>query len=205
LRESVEPGFVVGVNSPFANGFDPRTFTLYAAWEPGSGSIAPTPLAESIGRGEVVFNTKSITIDGVGGLNGPSDPTQASIRGSCGSCHNNPEVGNLSLPDFLDIGVTPAAARGLDVGHLPSYRFRETASGRTVVLTDPGRGLVTGKFADLGKTKVPNLRGLTTRAPYFHNGSARDLSTVVDFYERRFRIDFTVQEKSDLVAFLAAL
>jgi cytochrome c peroxidase len=201
----VEPGFVVGVNSPFADGFDPRIFNLYAAWEPGSGSVAPNPLAESIGRGELVFNTKAITIDGVGGLNGPNDPTQASIRGSCGTCHNNPEVGNLSLPDFLDIGVTPAAARGLDVGHLPSYRFRETATGRTVVLTDPGRGLVSGKFADLGKTKVPNLRGLTTRAPYFHNGSARTLTTVVDFYEQRFKIAFTAQEKSDLVAFLSAL
>ena len=34
------------------------------------------------------------------------------------------------------------------------------------------------------------------------NGSANSLETVVDFYDTRFHIGFTKQEKSDLVAFL---
>jgi cytochrome c peroxidase len=170
-----------------------------------ASSSAPTALAASIGRGEVVFNTKPITIDGVGGINGPSDGSQASLRGTCSTCHSNPNVGNVSVADFLDIGVTKAAAGGLDVGHLPTYTFRENGTGRTVDLTDPGRGRVTGRFADLGKTKIPNLRGLATRAPYFHNGSAKDFATLVAFYERRFGIGFTAQEKEDLIAFLGAL
>lgn len=49
------------------------------------------------------------------------------------------------------------------------------------------------------------LRGLASRAPYFHNGSALTLSDVVNFYDKRFSIGFTTQEKADLVAFLSSL
>jgi cytochrome c peroxidase len=65
--------------------------------------------------------------------------------------------------------------------------------------------MITGKFADVGKFKGPILRGLAARAPYFHNGSAQTLQDVVDFYDSRFQIGFTDQEKSDLVAFLNSL
>jgi cytochrome c peroxidase len=40
---------------------------------------------------------------------------------------------------------------------------------------------------------------------YFHNGFAKDLWAAVDFYNTRFNIGFTKQEKSDLVAFLRSL
>ena len=93
----------------------------------------------------------------------------------------------------------------LDVGHLPIYMFMETTTGSTIMVTDPGRGLVTGKFIDIGKTKVPGLRNLSARPPYFHNGSAPDLLTVVDYHDLRFSIGFSAQEKSDLVKFLEAL
>lgn len=43
------------------------------------------------------------------------------------------------------------------------------------------------------------------RAPYFHNGSAKTLQDVVEFYDQRFNIGFTDEEKEDLVAFLLAL
>jgi cytochrome c peroxidase len=49
------------------------------------------------------------------------------------------------------------------------------------------------------------VRGLAARAPYFHNGSAKDLNAVVSFYDARFNIGFTAEEKADLVAFLQAL
>jgi cytochrome c peroxidase len=65
--------------------------------------------------------------------------------------------------------------------------------------------MVTGKFADAGKFKGPILRGLAARAPYFHNGSGQTLEDVVNFYDTRFHIGFTDQEKSDLVAFLNSL
>jgi cytochrome c peroxidase len=53
--------------------------------------------------------------------------------------------------------------------------------------------------------KGPVLRGLAARAPYFHNGSAQSLSDVLNFYDKRFKIGFTEQEKQDLIAFLNAL
>jgi cytochrome c peroxidase len=71
--------------------------------------------------------------------------------------------------------------------------------------TDPGRALFTGHCADLGRVKGPILRGLASRAPYFHNGAAASLEQVVDFYNLRFQMGLTAQEKSDLVAFLKSL
>jgi cytochrome c peroxidase len=53
--------------------------------------------------------------------------------------------------------------------------------------------------------KGPILRGLAARAPYFHNGSAESLSDVIEFYDKRFKIGLTPQEKLDLLAFLSAL
>ena len=65
--------------------------------------------------------------------------------------------------------------------------------------------MLTGKWKDIGKFKGPVLRGLAARAPYFHNGSAADLNEVLDFYETRFGLVFTDQERADLIAFLNAL
>jgi cytochrome c peroxidase len=65
--------------------------------------------------------------------------------------------------------------------------------------------LITGKWADIGKTKGPILRGLAARAPYFHNGSAGTLQDVVDFYDSRFGLNLSAEEKADLVRFLGAL
>ena len=53
--------------------------------------------------------------------------------------------------------------------------------------------------------KGPILRGLAARAPYFHNGLAATLADVVDFYNGRFKIGLSAQERSDLIAFLKAL
>jgi cytochrome c peroxidase len=58
---------------------------------------------------------------------------------------------------------------------------------------------------DVGKLKGPVLRGLASRAPYFHNGSAQALSDVVTFYNTRFGIWLTSQEQQDLAAFLSSL
>ena|SRR5256885_331712 len=102
----------------------------------------------------------------------------------------------------LNIGLADAAQRTPD---LPLYTLRNLATSAVVQTTDPGRAMVTGKWADVGKFKGPVLRALAARAPYFHNGSAATLEDAVDFYDTRFHIGLTAQEKSDLVAFLNAL
>jgi hypothetical protein len=184
--------------------FSSVIFTTFKAWE----TRPPNANAAAIGRGERLFNTRTFPVDNVAGINGPDDTLgiPSPFNGFCGTCHDSPNVGNHSTSLPIDIGVTAQnPVGGLDVSALPTYTFRQTATGRVVTVTDPGRGLISGKFKDIGKTKGPNLRALATRAPYFHNGSAKDLNAVVDFYDVRFHIGFTDQEKADLVAFLEAL
>ena len=74
-----------------------------------------------------------------------------------------------------------------------------------MVVTDPGRALITGKWKDVGRFKGPMLRGLAGRAPYFHNGSAASWLDVVNSYDVRFGLGLTDEQKSDLVAFLRTL
>ena len=113
-------------------------------------------------------------------------------------------VGNHSVSAPLNIGVGDLTSP-LDVSYLPVITLRNTATGETVQTTDPGRALVTGLWAHIGKMKGPILRGLAARAPYFHNGLAATLNDAVTFYQKRFNLTLTDQEKADLVAFLNTL
>ena len=47
--------------------------------------------------------------------------------------------------------------------------------------------------------------GFRSPLSYFHNGFAKNLDEVVEFYDTRFNIKLTYREKSDLVAFLGSL
>jgi len=175
--------------------FDSKAMTLYDAW-----TESRDPHRAAIARGAALFNAKPIDITGVGGLN--DDLKQATIPGTCTSCHDSPNVGNHSVALPIDIGLTDAAFRTDD---LPLYTLRNKTTGDVRKTTDPGRAMLTGKWNDIGKFKGPVLRGLAARAPYFHNGRAADLSEVLDFYETRFSVEFTQQEREDLIAFLLAL
>ena len=126
-------------------------------------------------------------------------------QGTCASCH---ETG---INHAIDIGTTnlPTANESPD---LPLFRITCDVSaaphpqlGRTFFTQDPGRALVTGKCADAGAIVSQQLRGLTARAPYFANGSAGDLTELVNFFDRRFKIGLTEKEKQDLVNFLSIL
>jgi cytochrome c peroxidase len=65
--------------------------------------------------------------------------------------------------------------------------------------------MVTGMIADVGKFKPPVLRDLAGRAPYFHAGTAATVFDLIDFYDARFGINLTKEQKSDLAKFLLAL
>src|SRR5688572_29438857 len=56
-----------------------------------------------------------------------------------------------------------------------------------------------------GKYRTTPLRGLQQHAPYFHDGSAPDLSAVVDHYDRLFGLNLTAADKADLVEYLKTL
>ncbi len=164
---------------------------------------------QSIARGQVVFNTKQIDITAVGGINDALG--QEHVSGFCGTCHDTPNVGNHSVAAPLNIGIANAGAEAppaLDISGLPVFTLNCLSgplAGQSFTVTDLGRALITGKCQDIGKFKGPILRGLAARAPYFHNGAAKSLRDAVNFYEQRFKIDFTEQEKTDLVNFLSVL
>ena len=56
-----------------------------------------------------------------------------------------------------------------------------------------------------GKYRTTPLRGLWQHAPYFHDGSARNLLAVVNHYDQLFTLELTPAQKADLVAFLKSL
>src|SRR5271170_1443974 len=208
------PDFFIGINDPLGQNptgapFSPEIFDLYSSWIslPGHGQEADR--RESIARGDEVFNTTNINITGVAGLNDALN--QPVIAGFCGTCHDTPNVGDHSVKAPLNIGVANAGADSppaLDITGLPVFTIWCTSgplAGQMFEVTDPGRALITGKCADIGKVKGPILRGLAARAPYFHNGSAATLQDVVEFYNQRFDIGLTDQQETDLAAFLSSL
>lgn len=156
----------------------------------------------SIIRGQTLFNSHPINIVGVGGLNDAAGLPL--IKGTCGTCHDTFNVGNHSIGAPLNIGIADVNNH-LGVNYLPVITLRHKTDGAEVSTTDPGRALITGKWADIGKFKGPILRGLAARAPYFHNGSAATLKEAVEFYNIRFGMGLTQQEKADLAAFLSVL
>jgi cytochrome c peroxidase len=210
-----------GINDAFGQDpqgkpFNPALFTLFAAWENSTN-----PAQASIARGEDIFNTALMTIANVRGLNdNPALGSPVLINGTCGTCHDAPNIGTHSLPLPLDIGTSRLAASETDPGILAGLQQLTTPSlpiyqitgctdlnGDPVVYvtTDPGVALFTGLCADVNRLKVPGLRGLAARAPYFHNGSAANLSDVVKFYDSRFLMNLNPQQQIDLANFLNAL
>ena len=216
-RQEFYPGMNDARGSdPTGMPFDPSSMTLFTAWD--VPMIPATPeegnrdaARAAIAAGEVVFDTAPL-ITGGGGVT------------HCATCHDTPNTGDRSLTGMFDIGAShsalpntesnpqiSAALTQLSLPDLPVYLISgcpdTTDPTQTVSFytTDPGRALITGKCSDLYKVKVPVLRGLAARAPYFHNGSAANLMQVVDFYNQRFEMGLTAEQKSDLAAFLAAL
>jgi cytochrome c peroxidase len=207
--------FFTGINDPLGlnprgAAFNPMIFDIYNPWADlngqGGGAVAAR---KAIARGQQVFNSIAINITGVGGFNDLLN--QPNISGFCGTCHDTPDVGNHSVKAPLNIGIAdagPNSPPALDISGLPVFTLWCTSgplAGKTFQVTDVGRAMISGKCADIGKVKGPVLRGLAARAPYFHNGSAATLSDVVEFYNQRFGIGLTAQQKADLVTFLNSL
>ena len=172
------------INSRFDPGsITTEPFTIFTPWRSavGRGSAG----RQAIARGQTLFNQ------------GAHDG-----RLMCTGCHNTPNVGSNSTGAFFDIGVSSGERRTPD---MPLYTLRCRTTGATIQTTDPGRALISGRCSDIGRFKVPVLRGLAARAPYFHNGLAATLEDVIDHYEQRFGFVFVGTDKADLAAFLRAL
>jgi cytochrome c peroxidase len=155
------------------------------------------------------------------------------------SCHNMPNVFSnvdhwngppLNFPPpyghTFDIGVSQRNRFNLDVRkfdastgtRVPIVLPLVTQDGRTVQYTvadDVGVAGSTGRFEDLHKFKVPQLRRVSQMAPYFHDGSATTLEEAVDYFNTAWYNDsaegqlhpihLSQPERSAVLAFLRAL
>jgi len=163
---------------------------------------------DSVARGYLSFVYRQFLIRNVADLNGfIGNP----VKQTCASCHNMVQTGMDVAPGYLDIG-TNTIPTAIPAPDLPLFRIDchkdappHPYLGRRIYTTDLGRALITGRCADVGKVVVQQMRGLAARAPYFANGSAPDLRAVVQYYDDRFHIGYSEQEKTDLVNFMGAL
>src|ERR1700728_3891125 len=195
---------------PEGHPFNPNVFTIYSSFQ-----NSRNPQQASIARGEQIFNSQPLTISDVPGL---TTGTQQ-IMGTCTTCHDTFNVGNHSFPLPLDIGTGHslayetdpnilAALQQLKAPTLPVFELvctQGSLAGTTYYTSDPGKALITGQCADIGRGKGLILRGLAGRAPYFHNGVAGNLQQLVNFYNQRFQIGLTSQQMRDLINFLQTL
>jgi hypothetical protein len=216
---------------PDGAAFNPASMTLFAAWSNLKGDdghfIEALRDAErrKIAAGAALFNTVPVQISNVRGLNDNAALGKPStFTGTCTTCHDTPNVGNHSFPLPLDIGTAhsvlpsneqdPNIAAGLaelSMPDLPVYLISgcpnpfNPGQPESFYTTDPGKALISGLCSDFNRGKGPILRGLAARAPYFHNGAAADLDELVNFYNQRFQMNLTEEQKDDLVAFLNSL
>ncbi|MFZ1060490.1 MAG: hypothetical protein WAP47_14990 [Candidatus Rokuibacteriota bacterium] len=201
---------------------------LYSAFAtPTTRNRVRTLQRESIARGEAIFSGKVFTIDKVAGLNDIKGSLNGE-PGTCSTCHSNKNVVNDTAADPKRLGIMdnstgvnvmpatpdfPRFAFYCPTGSMHFFSNPVTSSNcpggggtcNKFITTDPGKGLITGKCDDLGRMKVPILRGLAARAPYFHGGNAATLMDLVNFYDQRFDIRLTYQEKADLINYLNSL
>jgi cytochrome c peroxidase len=161
------------------------------------------------------------------------------FRTYCMDCHNMPNVFSnrdhvnnpptASPPPYahtFDIGVAQRNALNLE------FRFFDAATGQRVplvlplvradgqmidvtVVDDVGLAGSTGRYEDLHKFKVPQLRRISQLGPYFHDNSVPTLEGVVDYFNgadynsspdgRSHPIHLSAEERFALLAFLRIL
>ena len=172
-------------------------------------------IGPTVARGNDIFMFREFWIRDATHINniGLGNP----VRRSCSTCHNGQMTAQDLAPGWVDLGTTnyPTWTENNIANvksDLPVFKCTCDQSapphpflGRVIYTTDPGRALITGKCMDIGSIVMQQFRGLSARAPYFVNGAAKSLLEVVDYYDRRFDIKLTDQEKQDLVNFLSVL
>lgn len=184
-------------------------FQSFDAWKAAAASGDAAAFRASVARGSNVFSTRTFFIRDAMHINsaGLGNP----IKGACATCHTMQMTGMSMGSGWVDVGAAnaPWANESPD---LPLFKITchpdappHLFLGRVIYTQDPGRALISGRCMDVGSIVMGQIRGLSARAPYFSNGSAKSLRELVDFYDRRFNIRYSEVEKQDLVNFLSVL
>jgi cytochrome c peroxidase len=148
-------------------------------------------------------------------------------RGICAVCHSGPLLNEtnefIPVPPrrrggrFASIGVSELNTIGNPVQEFVFQKPDGTT--KTILSPDPGRAVITGQMDldHLNAFKIPQLWGVSSTAPYFHDNSAKTLEDVLLHYKKFFAIvtdpgvdgdpavDLTDQDQQDIIAFLRLL
>ena len=190
------------------NDYDP-VFGLFHSWK-GSDYYRA-----SVARGADIFMFRQFWLRDATHINsiGLGNP----LKRTCATCHNAQMTGQDLAAGWVDVGTTnfptwTEPATWAETSELPVFKITCARDadphpylGRVIYTTDPGRALISGRCVDVGSIVMQQLRGLSARAPYFANGSAKTLREIVDFYDRRFDMKLSDEEKEDLINFLGVL
>jgi hypothetical protein len=198
-------------------------FPMGEAWKtlPRTGDRerdARNAFRESVARGHDVFFFRTFWIRDAMHINtvGLGNP----VKRTCSTCHGMHMTGMDTVNGWMDVGTTnlpwatepPQSPWSTAKAEMPLFKLTCSKAvaphpflGRVIYTQDPGRALISGKCNDIGTIVMQQFRGLSARAPYFSNGSAKGLRELVDFYDRRFNIQLSEQERQDLVNFLSVL
>jgi len=213
-----------GSDGVLGNNTTRYVFPMGDAWHRLMERGADVPAREqdafraSVARGHDVFFFRTFWIRDAMHINsvGLGNP----IKRTCSTCHGMHMTAMDTANGWMDLGTTnlpwakeePVSPWSPGPSQMPLFKLtcREDLPphpflGREIYTQDPGRALISGKCNDIGAIVIQQFRGLAARAPYFSNGSAATLSEVVDFYDRRFNIQYTDQERIDLANFLSVL
>jgi len=159
---------------------------------------------DSIAQAIASFERTLITPDSAFDRFVKGDPealTEAQQRGmrsfaqtGCTACHSGPNFSGPTLP--------------VGTGFFQKFpTFERSAFVERYRLTDDrGRAVATGVESDAHMWRVPTLRNIALTAPYFHNGSVKELDEAVRVMAST-QLDRTLdaQDVADIVAFLDAL
>jgi len=168
----------------------PDSASGFFNWQNVAGLAAlQRPFRQSVVRGIALYFSRQFQLS-------------PRVMGTCATCHQaSPpvwtDVGTTNLPSAKDAPELPLFQITCNSGALP-----HPVLGSVFYTQDPARALISGRCADAGSVLPQQFRGLAARAPYFSNGSAATLGELVDFYDKRFAIGLSDQEKQDLVNML---
>lgn len=161
-----------------------------------------------------------------------TDVTAEGVAKTIASFERTLLCGNSAFDKFEDgdeKALSPSAQRGLGlfrekancvrchVGfNFTDERYHNIGVGIEKPSPDLGRYSVSRKDQDNWAFKTPTLRNIAASAPYFHDGSAKTLEEVIEFYNKGGvenpylskeikPLNLTSQEQADLLAFLKSL
>ncbi|MEZ4437612.1 MAG: hypothetical protein R3B72_00865 [Polyangiaceae bacterium] len=121
----------------------------------------------------------------------------------------------ISEANFLNLEFTRYVGPGQYEDIVLPLINEDGSTLNVTVDMDLGLAATTGRVADIGRFKVPQLRNVKNLGPYMHDNSLETLADVVEYFDspaynqsedgKRFPIHLNHKQKQDLLAFLELL